>query len=82
MSASAPSSHDLSLAAFTTNIAESSFRHTQEMTVRKLCDVRLGLYASSDYLARHAPIVSVDDFTGHDAIIFRAGSGKTRPWTV
>jgi DNA-binding transcriptional LysR family regulator len=53
-----------------------------EMTVRKLCDVRLGLYASSDYLARHAPIVSVDDFTGHDAIIFRAGSGKTRPWTV
>jgi DNA-binding transcriptional LysR family regulator len=53
-----------------------------EMTVRKLCDVRLGLYASSDYLARHAPIVSVDDFTGHDAIIFRAGSGRTRPWTV
>jgi len=53
-----------------------------EMTVRKLCDVQLGLYASSDYLARHAPIASVDDFTEHDAIIFRAGSGKTRPWTV
>ena len=53
-----------------------------EMTVRKLCDVRLGLYASSNYLARHAPIASVDDFSGHDAIIFRAGSGKTRPWTV
>jgi hypothetical protein len=29
LSASAPSSHDLSLAAFTTNIAESNFRHTQ-----------------------------------------------------
>jgi hypothetical protein len=27
--ASAPSSHDLSLAAFTINIAESNFRHTQ-----------------------------------------------------
>jgi DNA-binding transcriptional LysR family regulator len=53
-----------------------------EMTVRKLCDVRLGLYASSNYLGRHAPIASVDDFSGHDAIIFRAGSGKTRPWTV
>jgi hypothetical protein len=29
LSASAPSSQDLSLAAFTINIAESSFRHTQ-----------------------------------------------------
>jgi DNA-binding transcriptional LysR family regulator len=53
-----------------------------EMTVRKLCDMRLALFASSDYLARHAPLVSIDDLTGHEAIIFRAGSGKTRPWTV
>ena len=53
-----------------------------EMTVRKLCDVRLGLYASSGYLARHAPLTSIEDLTGHEAIIFRAGSGKTRPWTV
>jgi hypothetical protein len=29
LSASAPSSHDLSLAAFIINIAESDFRHTQ-----------------------------------------------------
>jgi hypothetical protein len=29
LSASAPSSQDLSLAAFTINIAESNFRHTQ-----------------------------------------------------
>jgi transposase InsO family protein len=29
LSASAPSPHDLSLAAFTINIAESNFRHTQ-----------------------------------------------------
>ena len=32
MSASAPSSHDLSLAAFTINIAESNFRHTQDLS--------------------------------------------------
>lgn len=53
-----------------------------EMTVRKLCDMRLGLYASSDYLARHAPLISIDDLAGQEAIIFRAGSGKTRPWKV
>ena len=53
-----------------------------EMTVRKLCDIRLGLYASHDYVARHAPLTSIHDLTGHEAIIFRAGSGKTRPWTV
>jgi DNA-binding transcriptional LysR family regulator len=53
-----------------------------EMTVRRLCDIRLGLYASSDYLARHAPLTSIDELTGQEAIIFRAGSGKTRPWTV
>lgn len=53
-----------------------------EMTVRKLCDMRLGLYASSEYLAHHAPIVSINDLSGQEAIIFRAGSGKTRPWTV
>lgn len=53
-----------------------------EMTVRKLCDIRLGLYASHDYVARHAPLTSIHDLTGHEAVIFRAGSGKTRPWTV
>lgn len=53
-----------------------------EMTVRKLCDMRLALYASAGYLAKHAPLVSVEDLTSHEAIAFRAGSGKTRPWTV
>lgn len=53
-----------------------------EMTVRKLCDMRLGLYASPDYLAQHAPLASVDDLTGHEAIMFRSGSGKVRPWTL
>jgi DNA-binding transcriptional LysR family regulator len=53
-----------------------------EMTVRRLCEIRLGLYASSDYLAAHAPLTSIEELTGHQAVIFRAGSGKTRPWTV
>jgi DNA-binding transcriptional LysR family regulator len=52
-----------------------------EMTVRKLCDIRLALYASPDYLARHAPLASIDDLTGHEAILFRAGSGKASAWT-
>lgn len=53
-----------------------------EMTVRKLCDVKLALYASSDYLDRHALIASADNFSDHEAIIFRGGNGKTRPWTL
>jgi DNA-binding transcriptional LysR family regulator len=53
-----------------------------EMTVRKLCDMRLALFASSGYLARHAPLSSIHDLTGHEAVVFRAGSGKTRSWTV
>lgn len=53
-----------------------------EMTVRKLCDVRLALYASPEYLDHRPTILSVDDFAVHEAIIFRSGAGKTRPWTV
>lgn len=53
-----------------------------EMTVRKLCDVRLALYASKTYLDHHRPINAVSDFSEQEAIIFRAGSGKLRPWTV
>ena len=37
LSASAPSSHDLSLVAFTINIAESNFRHTQEPHEAEWC---------------------------------------------
>ncbi len=54
-----------------------------EMTVRKLCDMRLGLFASPDYLARHAPIKSIDDLSEHEGIILsREAPGKTRPWTI
>lgn len=53
-----------------------------EMTVRKLCDIKLGLYASAEYLASHPPLLSVSDFGGHESIIFRDGAGKIRPWTL
>ena len=52
------------------------------MTVRKLCDLRLGLYASGSYLERRDPIASVKDLWNQEAIIFRAASGRPRPWTV
>ncbi|ARP81834.1 LysR family transcriptional regulator [Bordetella genomosp. 8] len=53
-----------------------------DMTVRKLCDLRLGLYAAPEYLARHAPIRSVSELSVHDAVIFRGPNGRLRPWTV
>ncbi|MDE1994787.1 MAG: LysR family transcriptional regulator [Rhizobiaceae bacterium] len=53
-----------------------------EITVRKLCDLRLGLYASPAYLAAREPITSIRDLLVQEAIIFRAGSGRLRPWTV
>jgi DNA-binding transcriptional LysR family regulator len=53
-----------------------------EMTVRKLCDLRLGLYASPDYLARRGKVATLADLTSHDAIVFRGPSGRLRPWTV
>ncbi|MGO4304082.1 LysR family transcriptional regulator [Cupriavidus sp. RAF12] len=53
-----------------------------EMTVRKLCDLRLGLYASPDYVKRKGPIDSLAELNTHDAVIFRGPSGRLRPWTV
>ncbi|WP_454725261.1 MULTISPECIES: LysR family transcriptional regulator [Cupriavidus] len=53
-----------------------------EMTVRKLCDLRLGLYAAPAYLARRGEIRAVADLAGHDAIVFRGPSGRLRPWRV
>ena len=53
-----------------------------EMTVRKLCDLQLGLYASPDYLVRGTEIKAVSDLSTHDAVIFRGPSGRLRPWTV
>lgn len=53
-----------------------------DITVRKLCDIRQGLYASPAYVANHQSIKSVADLWNHEAIIFRGGAGQPRPWTV
>ncbi|QIE26269.1 HTH-type transcriptional regulator PgrR (plasmid) [Caballeronia sp. SBC1] len=53
-----------------------------ELTVRKLCDLRLGLYASPDYLERRGKVKSLADLTEHDAIVFRGPTGRLRAWTV
>jgi DNA-binding transcriptional LysR family regulator len=53
------------------------------ITVRKLCDLRLGLYASTDYLNKHYPINSIADLTGQDAVIYRSPTtGRLRPWAL
>ncbi len=59
-----------------------NLRSGPEMTVRKLCDLRLGLFASAEYLKRVGPPTSVSDLDRHDALVFRAGSGQLRPWTL
>ncbi|MHC8286208.1 LysR family transcriptional regulator [Pseudomonas sp. XS1P51] len=53
-----------------------------DMTVRKLCDLRFGLYASPDYLARRGPVNAVSELASHDAIVFRGSTGRLRPWTL
>ncbi|MDR3399561.1 MAG: LysR family transcriptional regulator [Pandoraea sp.] len=53
-----------------------------EMTVRKLCELRLGLYASPEYLARHSPIRAVSDLGTQDAVVFRGPTGRLRPWSI
>jgi DNA-binding transcriptional LysR family regulator len=53
-----------------------------DMTVRKLCNLRLGLYASPDYLQQRGEPQTVAQLSDHDAVIFRASSGRLRPWTV
>jgi DNA-binding transcriptional LysR family regulator len=53
-----------------------------EFTVRKLCDLRLGLYASPEYLARRGDVKTLAELTDHDAIVFRGPTGRLRSWTV
>ena len=53
-----------------------------EMVVRKLCDLRLGLYASPEYQSAHAEIAGVADLSTQDALIFRGPTGRLRAWTV
>jgi DNA-binding transcriptional LysR family regulator len=53
-----------------------------EFTVRKLCDLTLGLYASPEYLARRGDVKTLAELANHDAIVFRGPSGRLRPWTA
>jgi DNA-binding transcriptional LysR family regulator len=53
-----------------------------EMTVRKLCNLRLGLYASPRYVEERGAVTSVAGLAAHDAIVFRAASGQLRGWPL
>ncbi len=57
-------------------------RSGPDMTVRKLCDVQLGLYASPAYLRQRGEPETIAALRTHDTLVFRAGSGQLRPWTV
>jgi DNA-binding transcriptional LysR family regulator len=48
------------------------------MTVRKIRDLKLGLYAAPSYLAARGDIASIDDLHGHDAVLFRSQAGPMR----
>jgi len=53
-----------------------------EMTARKLCTLKLALYASPDYIRRKRAPTSVTDLITREAIVFRAANGRLRRWTV
>jgi DNA-binding transcriptional LysR family regulator len=53
-----------------------------EFTVRKLCELKLGLYASPDYLGRRGEVPTLADLAYHDAIVFRGPAGRLRSWTA
>ncbi|WP_019832831.1 LysR family transcriptional regulator [Sphingomonas sp. PR090111-T3T-6A] len=53
-----------------------------DMTVRKLCDLRLGLYASPAYLERRGTPKEVRDLEAHDGVAFRQAAGTIRSWTL
>lgn len=53
-----------------------------EMTVRRLCNLRVGLYASPDYLASRETIRTIADLSAHDGVVFRGPTGRLRHWTL
>ncbi len=53
-----------------------------EMTVRKFCHLRFGLYASPAYIASHGEIATAADLIGKEALLFRGAAGRLRSWTV
>lgn len=53
-----------------------------DITVRKLCDLRNGLFSSPDYLAGRGPIREVGDLQDQDGVLYRTNSGHLRPWLL
>lgn len=52
------------------------------LVARKLCEFRLGLYASPDYLARHGTPQHPDELPAHTCLRLVAGSGDAIPWQL
>lgn len=53
-----------------------------DMTIRKLGDIRLGLYAAPSYLAARPSIATVADLRQQSGVVYRGFSGQLRPWAV
>lgn len=53
-----------------------------DMTVRKICDTHLGLYAAPSYLAARGAPASVDDLHSHEVLLYRSYTGQLRGWSV
>lgn len=53
-----------------------------EMTVRKICDLKLGLYAAPSYLEERGPIATLADLNDHDAVLFRSFTGRLHAWVM
>jgi len=53
-----------------------------DMTVRKICDTKLGLYAAPAYLAARGGLDSPEALDAHDALLFRSYTGRLRPWSL
>jgi DNA-binding transcriptional LysR family regulator len=51
-----------------------------EMTVRKMCDLSLGFYASPAWLNTQPPLINAGDMLNQSAVVFRSASGALRPW--
>ncbi|WP_296950561.1 LysR family transcriptional regulator [uncultured Massilia sp.] len=53
-----------------------------EMTVRKICDLKLALYAAPSYLERRGAVASIADLDAHDPVLFRSITGQVRGWSL
>jgi DNA-binding transcriptional LysR family regulator len=53
-----------------------------DMTVRRIRNLKLGLYASPSYLDTHPPINTIADLNQHDAVLFRSPSRQLRGWSL